>query len=111
MTFPVREKVAHLVHPTHASLSSSPPSTPSTIDPATRAKLPPLQNVDEAFVYLNRQEHQDGQADAPYTASLRHRIDWRIVPIMFACYTMQFLDKVLLNVRDPRPHFALTTEI
>lgn len=26
------------------------------------------------------------------------KIDWRIIPIMFACYTMQFLDKVLINV-------------
>ncbi|RPA93284.1 MFS general substrate transporter [Choiromyces venosus 120613-1] len=29
--------------------------------------------------------------------SLIRKIDWRIVPIMFACYTMQFIDKVLIN--------------
>lgn len=25
-------------------------------------------------------------------------MDWHIVPLMFGCYTMQFLDKVILNV-------------
>ncbi|KAL1610871.1 hypothetical protein SLS59_000508 [Nothophoma quercina] len=28
---------------------------------------------------------------------LRRKVDWRIVPLMFGCYTMQFLDKVILN--------------
>lgn len=30
-------------------------------------------------------------------AALLRKIDWRIVPIMFACYFLQFLDKVLIN--------------
>lgn len=30
--------------------------------------------------------------------ALRRRIDWKIVPLMFCCYTIQFIDKVLLNV-------------
>lgn len=30
---------------------------------------------------------------------LRRKVDWRIVPLMFACYTLQFLDRVALNVR------------
>lgn len=30
--------------------------------------------------------------------SLLRRIDWRIVPIMFLTYFLQFLDKVCLNV-------------
>lgn len=33
---------------------------------------------------------------------LLRKIDWRIIPIMFACYTMQFLDKVLINVSPLR---------
>lgn len=28
---------------------------------------------------------------------LLRKVDWRIVPIMFACYFLQFLDKVLIN--------------
>ena len=30
-------------------------------------------------------------------STLLRKIDWRIVPILFACYTLQFLDKVLIN--------------
>jgi sugar phosphate permease len=30
-------------------------------------------------------------------AALLRKIDWRIVPIMFFCYFLQFLDKVLIN--------------
>lgn len=29
---------------------------------------------------------------------LVRRIDYRIVPLMFFCYLMQFLDKVMINV-------------
>ncbi|CAI6097538.1 unnamed protein product [Clonostachys chloroleuca] len=29
--------------------------------------------------------------------ALRRKVDWHIVPLMFACYLMQFLDKVILN--------------
>ncbi|KAI9892306.1 MAG: hypothetical protein M1814_001505 [Vezdaea aestivalis] len=57
------------------------------------------RDVDSALKYL--ETHGDGvsaaEADANYTTALRRKIDWRIVPIMFACYTMQFLDKVLIN--------------
>jgi hypothetical protein len=31
-------------------------------------------------------------------AALLRRIDWRIIPIMFLAYFLQFLDKVVLNV-------------
>lgn len=30
-------------------------------------------------------------------ARILRKVDWRIVPIMFACYFLQFLDKVLIN--------------
>ncbi len=69
---------------------------------------PPFPNVvnqtapdlDQAFWYVQESSNRD----APYPASasdlkaLRRKIDWHIVPIMFCCYTMQFIDKVLLNV-------------
>jgi hypothetical protein len=32
--------------------------------------------------------------------ALVRRIDYRIVPLMFFCYLMQFLDKVMINVSD-----------
>lgn len=58
-------------------------------------------NVDAAWTFLDR--HRDVAAgDIPVDIdALRRKIDWRIVPLMFCCYTMQFLDKVILNVRAP----------
>lgn len=54
-------------------------------------------NVDAAWTFLDR--HRDVAAgDIPVDIdALRRKIDWRIVPLMFCCYTMQFLDKVILN--------------
>ncbi|KAI9681266.1 MAG: hypothetical protein M1817_002548 [Caeruleum heppii] len=54
-------------------------------------------DVDQAFKYLQSKDHSHPDAGTSYTKALRRRIDWHIVPIMFLCYTMQFLDKVLLN--------------
>jgi hypothetical protein len=36
------------------------------------------------------------------TALLR-RIDWRILPVMFLTYFLQFVDKISLNVRSASP--------
>ncbi|KAF7555554.1 hypothetical protein G7Z17_g2065 [Cylindrodendrum hubeiense] len=54
-------------------------------------------NVDGAWKFLDR--HRDVAAgDVPVDINaLRRKIDWHIVPLMFCCYTMQFLDKVILN--------------
>uniref|UniRef100_A0A8H7KCG2 Major facilitator superfamily (MFS) profile domain-containing protein n=1 Tax=Bionectria ochroleuca TaxID=29856 RepID=A0A8H7KCG2_BIOOC len=55
--------------------------------------------VDTAWEFLNR--HRDTMtaedADAMDINALRRKIDWHIVPLMLACYLMQFLDKVILN--------------
>ncbi|KAH6612263.1 major facilitator superfamily domain-containing protein [Chaetomium sp. MPI-SDFR-AT-0129] len=52
--------------------------------------------LDSAWKYLDA--HRDADAgEAIDMAALRRRIDWRIVPLMFLCYTLQFLDKVILN--------------
>lgn len=57
--------------------------------------------VDAAWEYLDG--HRDAAAvDAIDIDKLRRKIDFRIVPLMFCCYTLQFLDKVILNVRQPR---------
>ncbi|KAF6798722.1 allantoate permease [Colletotrichum sojae] len=54
-------------------------------------------SVDAAWKYLN--DHREAGVDTSSVDldALRRRIDWRIVPLMFGCYTMQFLDKVILN--------------
>ncbi|KAL2256113.1 hypothetical protein VTK26DRAFT_2168 [Humicola hyalothermophila] len=52
--------------------------------------------VDDAWKYLNG--HRDAAAIASVDLkALRRRIDFRIVPLMFFAYTLQFLDKVILN--------------
>lgn len=60
----------------------------------------PAGQVDAAWQFLDA--HHDKNAavitDGAYLARLRQKIDWHIVPLMFLCYTMQFLDKVILNV-------------
>lgn len=57
----------------------------------------PEAGIDDAWKFLN--EHRDAAGVAAVNIkSLRLKIDLHIVPIMFLCYTMQFLDKVILNV-------------
>ncbi|KEY72298.1 hypothetical protein S7711_00986 [Stachybotrys chartarum IBT 7711] len=51
-------------------------------------------DVDAAWQFLNK--HRNAASDVNIDA-LRRKIDWRIVPLMFFCYTLQFLDKVILN--------------
>lgn len=59
-------------------------------------------DLDEAYWYVQRSNQQIGEGvgegDARKMRALRRKIDWWIVPIMFCCYTMQFIDKVSLNV-------------
>lgn len=61
-----------------------------------------VSNVDAAWKFLDANRNLDG---IDYTdgelKKLRRKIDLHIVPMMFCCYTMQFLDKVILNVSDP----------
>ena len=56
------------------------------------------RDLDRAYYYLE-QAGTNVTHDIDLQA-LRRKIDWRIVPIMFCAYTMQFIDKVLLNVGD-----------
>lgn len=58
-------------------------------------------NLDQAYWYV--QDSQNVVEATPRELrSLRRKIDFWIVPIMFCCYTMQFIDKVSLNVCPPR---------
>jgi hypothetical protein len=57
-----------------------------------------FSNLDGAWKFLD--DHRDASGEADIRA-IRRKIDWHIVPLMFLCYTMQFLDKVILNVSTP----------
>ncbi|KAL8752083.1 MAG: hypothetical protein Q9199_005986 [Rusavskia elegans] len=54
------------------------------------------QNLDQAYWYVQNSNNAV-EATPAELRQLRRKIDWWIVPIMFACYTMQFIDKVSLN--------------
>lgn len=57
-----------------------------------------VSGLDSAWKYLD--QHRDADPTGPGAvdiAALRRKIDWHIVPLMFLCYTLQFLDKVILN--------------
>ena len=55
------------------------------------------RSMDAAWKYLDT-HHSTAQVDLADYKALRRRVDWRIVPLAFLCYTMQFIDKVLINV-------------
>ncbi|WEW55538.1 hypothetical protein PRK78_000969 [Emydomyces testavorans] len=69
------------------------PDSPAKGPEATR----PARNLDEAYFFLEK-VNNIREDEALDLKSIRRKVDWRIVPIMFLCYTMQFLDKVSLNV-------------
>lgn len=75
-------------------VDTSPTSTIESID---------RRDLDRAFVYLagQNQSHLDDNVDLK---ALRRKIDWHIIPVMAACYGLQFLDKILINVSlSPTP--------
>ncbi|KAL2017776.1 hypothetical protein VTK56DRAFT_1694 [Thermocarpiscus australiensis] len=55
-----------------------------------------LGGLDSAWKFLD--SHRDANLTEQIDmARLRLKIDFRIVPLMFLCYTLQFLDKVIFN--------------
>ena len=56
------------------------------------------KDLDEAYLYMKGHEGEGADDVDVDLAKLRRKIDWRIVPIMLAAYTMQFVDKVMINV-------------
>ncbi|KAJ5587984.1 uncharacterized protein N7459_003749 [Penicillium hispanicum] len=50
--------------------------------------------LDDAVVYLEAHENDNASVDL---VALRRKIDRRLMPYLFGCYVLQFLDKVMLN--------------
>lgn len=57
---------------------------------------PTFKDADKALDFL-RTEAEVGETDLIDEAQLVRKIDLMIVPIMFGCYCLQYLDKSLLN--------------
>ena len=60
------------------------------------------KDLDLAFKYIQnaKQSTDEALSENVDLEALRRKIDWRILPVTFLCYTMQFLDKVNINVRQ-----------
>lgn len=58
-----------------------------------------LDDPDQAYRFLTAAKASEDAVSQVDLKRLRRKIDWYIVPTMFLCYTMQFVDKVSLNVR------------
>lgn len=61
-------------------------------------------SVDSKDDFTARQSHVDGAplgdlpgAEERTPTALLRKVDLRLMPIMLACYTLQFIDKVVLN--------------
>lgn len=81
---------------THIEMSTPENLSLNTSDKFDTGRDHQGRDLDKAYWYV--QEHDTAQWSALELKALRRKIDWWIVPIMFCCYTMQFIDKVLLNV-------------
>lgn len=57
-----------------------------------------MNDPDRAYDFLTSALASQDAAAQIDLKRLRRKVDWYIVPIMFLCYTMQFIDKVSLNV-------------
>lgn len=55
-------------------------------------------DLDDAWKFLRTANNtSEAAVEAVNLSSLRRKIDWRIVPLLFCCYVTQLLDKVVLN--------------
>lgn len=54
--------------------------------------------ADDSLGYLHQQITSADDSNSVDEKTLVRRIDYRIVPLLFCCYGLGFLDKVLINV-------------
>ncbi|KAI7314689.1 major facilitator superfamily transporter [Hortaea werneckii] len=69
---------------------------PRPTSPEATDEKPVVRDGDAALDFL-RGEAVAGEAEAIDERKLLRKIDWMVVPLMFACYLLQYLDKSLLN--------------
>ena len=67
------------------------------------------QDVDAALGFL-RANAASGQAVDINEKKLMRKVDWMIMPLMFACYYLQYTDKTLRKCRDDKDGSVLTID-
>lgn len=81
------------------------PLHPGTTDQTAR-------DLDQAFWFVQESsiENNACRTSASDLKALRHKIDLHIVPIVFGCYTMQFIGKSVAQ-RKPFCHSPCSSEL
>jgi hypothetical protein len=75
---------------------NSPPTPSSDIEVGSVAIAEDSKGGDEALRFLKNQ-HAVGELTAEEEKKLVSKIDWMIMPLMWTCYCLQYLDKTLGN--------------
>ncbi|KAG8629553.1 hypothetical protein KVT40_003418 [Elsinoe batatas] len=56
-----------------------------------------LRSADQAYGFLTNVQVSSSEVRSINLSALRRRIDYRLIPFMWLCYTMCWLDKAILN--------------
>jgi hypothetical protein len=86
----VHEK--HTIHDSKSGDSSPVPH--SDIEVGSVGVVEDVKDIDEALRFLKNQ-HDVGPMTEEDERKLVRKIDWMIMPLMWACYCLQYLDKTL----------------
>lgn len=82
-----------------------PPCSPQPVE----VKVEP-NNVDEAWKFLESHSETTPLATTKELRRVRRKADFSVLPLLFACYMLHFIDKALLNVRAyPEVSWSLLT--
>lgn len=82
----------------YIELGSCDERMPSSINSLPKGRTRSMKDLDRVHQFILTSSPFDHEASPIDLRAVRQKIDRRIVPIMFLCFTMQFIDKVLLNV-------------
>lgn len=77
--------------------------SPSRVEAGTIAPV----GADEALTFLQQRYGDDGAIGAVDEKKLVRKIDFMIVPLMWCCYFLQYLDKTLINYVSISFHLAI----
>lgn len=69
-----------------------------TVSTTEVARLQHMQHPDRALDFLTRTGYNNTTMCYIDLQAVRWKVDWHLVPLMFLCYSAQFVDKVALNV-------------
>lgn len=70
----------------------------TTVTNTNTIRSQPMQDTDRALDFLSRTGLDATAVRIVELQAIRRKVDWHLVPLMFLCYTAQFVDKVSLNV-------------